>query len=148
MGLLASRTKLATIAHDLSVLSANVSADVFCVSGSTSTKVTGFLNLYGGSCLGAACNVQLDGIVYVDSFSMDVTDELGEVNENHTLTNADVKLAVPNFLIPVDASGMATIPAGQLTYDVTGFDNGVLKEATGPRSWSARDALDNSARWG
>jgi hypothetical protein len=41
------------------------------------------------------------------------------------------KLAVPSFLIPVDANGMATIPAGQFTYDVTGFDNGVLKEATG-----------------
>jgi hypothetical protein len=137
MGLLASRTKLATIDHDSSTLSANVSADAFCailcdhVSGSATTHVTGSLNLYGGPCPGTSCNVQLDGIAYVDDFNMHVTDDLDLVDENHTLTSVRVKLAVPTFLIPVDATGTATIPAGQFTYDVVGFDNGTLKETSG-----------------
>lgn len=137
MGLLASRTKEAVIDHDLSVLTGKVDVDVFCViacdhaSGNSSTHVTGKLNLYGGPCPGSTCNVQLDGIAYVDDFSMHVTDDLGTVDENHAFTGVDVKLAVPTYLIPVDANGFATIPAGQFSYDLTGFDNGVLKEGTG-----------------
>jgi hypothetical protein len=140
MGLFASHTKRAQIDHGASVLTGNVSADVFCipltgicdhVSGSTSTHVSGSLNLYGGPCPGTTCHVQLDGIAYVDDFSMHVTDDWGQVDENHSFTKVYVKLAVPNYLIPVDASGSATIPAGEVSYDLVGFDNGVLKEGTG-----------------
>ena len=98
------------------------------------SNLSGGFRVYGGPCVGSACNVALEGNLAAGRlhFNFGIDTPLGKVSfAEHSITDFIMFVGSGDISVPVDANGHGSIPPGAAQYRAFWRDNGAEKQSIG-----------------